>query len=1154
MRTKILSILLAAVLVFGGNCMAQDFEYSWDFDSAGIPEYFSANTTRNIEIINDAPGIGAESGNHAFAWVRAGNTKGNGKLEASTDGFNIGKDVMGYINDTTLVYSVSFKSMNKSMHSYIAAPRFGENAEFILPVKIEDGSLYFGDTQIGEVTTGEWTTVGVKYELSAENGVTAALYADGEEKASQTDDSDSAKAGIAYFSLLGVGKTTTEDYRAEQTARGRNEIVYFDDLYIGSDLSKLGANFSVTSVKHTMKTSDVITVSFSKEIDEASFSSDFITVEGREIRSYTFGEDKKTVILKLDRALEIGTEYKITFGTDIKDISGNALSKETTVSITAVIDPGVNRSWNFDNLTNMPDGFKYNNKSVPLVLAESGRSGDDKCFGWLAGIGNGAGSGDVDRYSNGVVILRDEYDGGKINNVTIAVDYDFKFKIDYMCAWMLQPIFAGGEFTPVSMSENNVYFNGELLGHIEKDTWHNIGVVYNLSSTDGLKMDIYLDSVKKVSGYTVSSSVTRSGISCFRILHLPNTPAELAAQYPRFDTRNEYYFMDNLYIGEDVGKAYPNQSIASVSPENGSKDVDIASNVTLKFAADVDESTISDITLSDENGNAVQTEKTLAESDTVIITPSSSLLYGTNYKLTVPKDVKSTEGKSMAEDTVISFKTATNYDFEIDAVSQNGGITVDVSNKSYLKNNIYAAAIMKKDGNITGIQIENAEIQTTGKIEFDAASEGEAPSIILFDDEFNIMSAPWYENVKTSCIDYSKTSLNAEVATKDKKITISGTAEPKNGFVICKVTKSGKSVSSENADDYILIDVCTPDDNGNYSFAVPVTELNGEYEYAVSAYGTEAIKGKISYALATDNKIESFSLNGTACSISGNAISATINGDLSGLIAEFKLSDKAYIMLNGERLESGESRIDCRNGVVLTVYSEAGESREYTLRVSGSSSSGSGSSGGSSGGGGIKNSVTASVDTGIIKKPDVADPIEYGTFTDVTKNHWAYEAIESLAEKKIASGDGTGNFNPDANVKREEFAKLIAAAFGFEKASEDVSFADAPEGAWYKEYVENLASNGVIKGIDENNFGAGINITRQDMAVIILRAAQAKGIDLTPVREYVGFDDEADIADYAKEAVKTLYEAGIINGRGDSFEPNENASRAESVYIIFKSK
>ena len=101
--------------------------------------------------------------------------------------------------------------------------------------------------------------------------------------------------------------------------------------------------------------------------------------------------------------------------------------------------------------------------------------------------------------------------------------------------------------------------------------------------------------------------------------------------------------------------------------------------------------------------------------------------------------------------------------------------------------------------------------------------------------------------------------------------------------------------------------------------------------------------------------------------------------------------------------------------------------------------------------------------------------------------------------------------------------------------------------------MENLASNGVIKGIDENNFGAGINITRQDMAVIILRAAQAKGIDLTPVREYAGFDDEADIADYAKEAVKTLYEAGIINGRGNSFEPNENASRAESVYIIFKS-
>ena len=54
MRTKILSILLAAMLLFGGSCMAQDFEYSWTFDNVtDLPEHFSANTTRKIEIIND---------------------------------------------------------------------------------------------------------------------------------------------------------------------------------------------------------------------------------------------------------------------------------------------------------------------------------------------------------------------------------------------------------------------------------------------------------------------------------------------------------------------------------------------------------------------------------------------------------------------------------------------------------------------------------------------------------------------------------------------------------------------------------------------------------------------------------------------------------------------------------------------------------------------------------------------------------------------------------------------------------------------------------------------------------------------------------------------------------------------------------------------
>ena len=45
-------------------------------------------------------------------------------------------------------------------------------------------------------------------------------------------------------------------------------------------------------------------------------------------------------------------------------------------------------------------------------------------------------------------------------------------------------------------------------------------------------------------------------------------------------------------------------------------------------------------------------------------------------------------------------------------------------------------------------------------------------------------------------------------------------------------------------------------------------------------------------------------------------------------------------------------------------------------------------------------------------------------FTDVSESHWAYSAIEEMAEKGIINGMGDGTFNPDGQITREQFAKI----------------------------------------------------------------------------------------------------------------------------------
>jgi hypothetical protein len=79
------------------------------------------------------------------------------------------------------------------------------------------------------------------------------------------------------------------------------------------------------------------------------------------------------------------------------------------------------------------------------------------------------------------------------------------------------------------------------------------------------------------------------------------------------------------------------------------------------------------------------------------------------------------------------------------------------------------------------------------------------------------------------------------------------------------------------------------------------------------------------------------------------------------------------------------------------------------------------------------------------------------------------------------------------------------------------------------------------------------SITREDLAVILYRYAKAIGAKLPATRAYNGFLDDADVANYAKEAIEAFFRAGIISGRpGNLFDPKGTATRAEVAAMIHR--
>ncbi len=221
----------------------------------------------------------------------------------------------------------------------------------------------------------------------------------------------------------------------------------------------------------------------------------------------------------------------------------------------------------------------------------------------------------------------------------------------------------------------------------------------------------------------------------------------------------------------------------------------------------------------------------------------------------------------------------------------------------------------------------------------------------------------------------------------------------------------------------------------------------------------------------------------------------------------------------------------------------------------GGSPSGGGFAGGGGGGGGAISGKGSPVDIVIDEKenPIVPTPQVEMVFTDLSIEHWAAESVQWLKKKGIVNGTDTGAFEPNRTVTREEFAKMLVLACGLDTQYADTEFADAEPGAWYRPFIGAAASHGIVNGIGENVFGVGQQITRQDMATMTHRALELTGSTITKNRDYIAFEDEPEISDYAIHAVKSLYEAGVINGRSEErFEPLGNATRAEAAKMIYE--
>lgn len=275
---------------------------------------------------------------------------------------------------------------------------------------------------------------------------------------------------------------------------------------------------------------------------------------------------------------------------------------------------------------------------------------------------------------------------------------------------------------------------------------------------------------------------------------------------------------------------------------------------------------------------------------------------------------------------------------------------------------------------------------------------------------------------------------------------------------------------------------------------------------------------------------------------------ATVSQDISlpssmdGVIITWVSKSLSVIASDGSLNKNRPSSAQAVLTAVFMYGNDISETKDYSLTVTKSSTEG---AYGGGGGGGSKSDY-------IQKTPAKEVPvISEEKFSDLAGYEWAKTAVEALSDMGIINGIGNKSFAPSNNIKREEFAAMIVRLAKIEQSGIHNPFSDVNESDWFTAELSAAFKNGIINGMGDGTFGAGKNITRQDMAVILFNLAKRYGIDTkdAPKSE---FRDYSNISEYATEAIDFLAGKGIINGTDGNMLPRRMATRAEAAKMIYE--
>jgi len=183
----------------------------------------------------------------------------------------------------------------------------------------------------------------------------------------------------------------------------------------------------------------------------------------------------------------------------------------------------------------------------------------------------------------------------------------------------------------------------------------------------------------------------------------------------------------------------------------------------------------------------------------------------------------------------------------------------------------------------------------------------------------------------------------------------------------------------------------------------------------------------------------------------------------------------------------------------------------------------------------------------------VYEPEQLGRFQDVSSGTFAFEFIEKLGASGITSGCGGGSYCPSAVVTRAQMAVFLERGMNGSNfvppPATGTVFGDVDAGSFAANFIEQLAADGITAGCGGGNYCPGAVVTRDQMAVFLLRAKFGAGYNPMPATGVFG---DVPPGRFAAAWIEALAAEGITSGCGNgNYCPGAPVTRAQmAVFLV----